>query len=626
MSQKLFIEIFADASKVSRAVSKSKRELTGLAGSVDKIDSRFSKLQKITAGGFLGGTAAVAAAAGIKQIVDAAANSQQVLGQTKVALDDTGLSWEKYGQRIQNVVAAQSKLGFDDEELMKTFSGFVRLTGDVNKALDLNALTVNVARGRYIDLASAASIVSKAQLGNAGALRRINIDAPKAASNLQLLALLEKKYGDAATKAANDQITANARLHTSLQNIEEQLGSGLLPAVAAFADELSTATDNASALVAELQKIKIPGLPSGGGFDLGKLIKAGIIATPGLNLVAGSSLLLKKLLPDKAKVVQAGGELGETFGLTFLSAARKVGERNQAAGGGIPVSLRNQWFDTGIEREIFRSQGASLAAQIAALQDVEAKLTARIGATSDPTRRENLRDQLISAQRQVSALRQQQRQNAADARQQAIQDAKDARDRARQAAEDRLAAISSRQFRQLGLAADGNAVTPSVANLRKRIGTFETNVRGTFLDTNKTRTQLARFRKVLAEGLVPKDVRAKVDEMLRDLSSTLRDGLKKTNGELTRTTKLDQSAILSGLGLDPKQIRELRARLSHFNSAGVARAGTGSTSQGVNVYASTTVVIDGRQIEPVVTRHQQTRSRRNPPSRRGPNAGLTFLG
>ncbi len=85
-------------------------------------------------------------------------------------------------------------------------------------------------------------------------------------------------------------------------------------------------------------------------------------------------------------------------------------------------------------------------------------------------------------------------------------------------------------------------------------------------------------------------------------------------GPLTATTSLNANQILAGLGLDRNEERALRARLSHFNSSGVALAGArGVSGQDVNFNIS----IDGRQVEHSVTKNQQKRSRANPPRRRG---------
>lgn len=614
-------------SDFERAATRSEKAAKGLKG--------------ISPGaGLAAGIAGAAILSGIKSTISAAANAQQVLGQTKVALDDAGLSWSQYGKRIETVIDAQRKLGFDDEELLKTFSLFIRRTGDVGKALDRNQLSLDVARGRYIDLADAANIVNKASLGQAGALRRIGIDAKNGSSGLQLLTLLQQKYGGAAQAAAGDATTANAKLRVSIQNVQEQLGKGLLPTVTNLADNLSTAAENATALVTALQGLD--GKKGGGGIgklfennsltqlvDFVKLTKSGTPVKFGETpkqtfdrleaLKEGSKLFAKQFGGGQEGSRKAGKAFGKTFGLAALEAAGKAagntpppifGKRGTfkipAAANRKPLTAeqRNQFFDARVSRSLFRAEGLP-AKQLAQLRKVAATLTQRIAITKDVTRKLNLEDQLISVNRQSKGLQDQIAQDFTGriAKQKLVK---------QEAAATRLAQVTARQFRELGLGADGNAITPGVANLKKRLGNFTEAVKGTFLDTSKTQTQLARFRKVLSESLVPKDVRSKFADMLSDLEQQLKDHV---NGPLTKTTQLNLNRITGGVeGLSALQRRQIQANTSHFNSAGVALSGAGSMT--LNVPVS----IDGKVVAKASAKYNRRTKKLNPSQRNGPNA------
>lgn len=678
---KVRVDFLGDSGSLERALKRSSAAARVFGADISKAAARAESAQKGLKGsispgvGLAAGIAGAAVISGLRTTISAAANAQQVLGQTKVALEDTGKSWARYGDQITKAIDAQRKLGFDDEELLKTFSTFERRTKNVSRALELNALTADVARARYIDLASASTIVLKASLGQAGALRRIGIEAPKGATGLQLITLLTQKYGGAATAASKDAITANERLRVSIQNVEEQLGSGLLPVVASLADELSTSADNAEGLVKALQQITLPGLGNAKGFDLGKAFKIGIAATPGVNIIAGEGEILKRLGfgGDKAKkaATDAGKAFGEAFGLAALEAAGKAATSKPIPFGepgfraakpeavplpGPSVEQRNTIFDNGVSRALFRAGGLKIEQQLAALRKVAANLTARIAVTKDITRKLNLEDQLISVVAQQKDLRQQLAQQFTDAlqfdvdragatkslvddlaalkrveanlrerlagdktnldlRQQIFAVQQQESDIVEQQRQNRIDRTTARQFRELGLGADGNPVTPGVANLKKRVGSFEQAVKGTFLDTAKTKNQLARFRKVLSEALVPKDVRAKFAEMLDDLNQQLKD---HASGPLTRTTQLNTNRIISGVaGLTPDQIRQIRANSSHFNSEGVALAGSGAT----NITIPVSVMVDGRVVAKASAKYNRRTSSLNAPQRNGPHPG-----
>ncbi len=158
--------------------------------------------------------------------------AQAALAQTQNAVARSGFSWETYGEQIKAATLAQAELtGFDDERMLKTFSTLVRRTGDVNKALQLNALAANVARGRNIELEAATQLVLRASIGMSGALRRLGIDAKVGSSGIELLQLLQDRYGHSAATFADTAAGAQARFNVALQNTQEIIGATVLPAI-----------------------------------------------------------------------------------------------------------------------------------------------------------------------------------------------------------------------------------------------------------------------------------------------------------------------------------------------------------------------------------------------------------
>lgn len=430
---KLIVEVAGDSRKLTRTLKQTETQTQAWARKLGTITGS-STLGGVGSKGLAFGVLGAAGAAALKSTIDAAANSQQVLGQTKVALQDTGLSWEKYGQQIETVIDSQRRLGFDDEELLKTFATFVRGNGDVNKSLELNALSADVARARFIDLASASNIVLKASLGQAGALRRVGIDARNGASATELLTLLTQKYGGAAKAASKDATTSNERFQTSLQNVQEQLGSGLLPVVASLTDALAESTDEATNLVKELQKINVPGLGNASGLNFGKAFKVGLLAVPGVQVIAGESFLVRKLGLGKEDSAKAGAESGKFFGKSFgfasIAEARKISAAATPVATGVSASQRNQWFDAAIARKIDRNQDIStIQGQIRGLEAIAAEIERRIAVTKDITRKLTLEDELVQVNRQrkslVLQLAEQQADDARKAREKAMAARKD---------------------------------------------------------------------------------------------------------------------------------------------------------------------------------------------------------
>lgn len=261
---------------------------------------------------------------------------------------------------------------------------------------------------------------------------------------------------------------------------------------------------------------------------------------------------------------------------------------------GITASQRNTFFDNQIARILLRGGLGSLKQQLAALEEASRLIAARIAVTKDITRKLNLEDQLLQLASQEKDLRAQLRQAFVDA-------------------------VTAKEFKQLGLSATGDDLVPGVKNLRKRLGTISDAVKGTFLDTPKLETLLKRIRKVLSEGLVPKDVRAKIKEMF----DTIRDELNNQSGNLTKFAHTNSAAILSGLGLTPEQIRALRSRIAQVGIGGTV---PGSATPAFSLAGANTIVMNNPSFHGVTDvrefKNQLAKETgRRSGSRRGPYAG-----
>jgi TP901 family phage tail tape measure protein len=206
-----------------------------------------------------------------------------------------------------------------------------------------------------------------------------------------------------------------------------------------------------------------------------------------------------------------------------------------------------------------------------------------------------------------------------------------------QIAETQAKARQAKQFSLLGLGPEGAPKVPGVKALRAQLGRISEAIKGTFLDTGKTKGVLANIRKLLSGGLgaLSADVRAKIAEILSGVDQKLSEGAK---GAQTKFRKQSVNTLLAGLGLTAEQIREIRARLSGvganltgpgsrrgqvgaFGFAVPATAQVGAGGGGGDIVIHHTSHLDGRVVERSTTRHQQRRRRRNPPQKRGPLGG-----
>ncbi len=234
-------QVKRDLAGVDRSLASSNREVgrfsrgalvgTGALGGLGRAAA-------FASGAFIGGAGLTFA---LKSTVAAAEEAQAVQAQLANALDQQNISLAKNKDAIDARTQALSQMsGFDDELITTTFINFVRRTGDVTKALNLNAIAVDVARGRNISLEASSALVTRASLGMAGSLRRVGIAARDGASATELLDLLQRKYAGSAEAYGNTAAGAQERFKVALENTQEILGTAVLPVIT---QALTAATD-----------------------------------------------------------------------------------------------------------------------------------------------------------------------------------------------------------------------------------------------------------------------------------------------------------------------------------------------------------------------------------------------
>jgi hypothetical protein len=214
------------AAGASSGLSRIERGALSGSGALTK----FGRAGTFASNAFLGGAGLAYA---ITSTVKAAEEEQRVLGQTENAVKRSGLSWTTYGKQIEGAALAESNLsGFNDKALLGDFSKLVRSTHDVSKALHLDALAANVARGANIDLDSATKLVLRANQGQAHGLALIGINAHKGATGVQLIGQITQKYANSAADYGKTAAGAQDRFRVSLEHIQEFVAARYLPAIA----------------------------------------------------------------------------------------------------------------------------------------------------------------------------------------------------------------------------------------------------------------------------------------------------------------------------------------------------------------------------------------------------------
>lgn len=216
------IYIQGDAGGVNRAARDAERSLARLHG---RASTAFRGMTEV-AGGFGLAMGAAGVLGAVQQSVSAYQESEKSGARMAAQLDTLSKNTEIYRQRIDDAIKAQSEFGaFDDEDLQDSFTKLLRSTGDVGEALKLNNLVMDIARGRGVDLATAADAVAKAAAGNTTALKRMGIQIDEGASSQEALAAAQDKYAGQAKKYGETNAAEADRAAIAWENAQEEFGA-----------------------------------------------------------------------------------------------------------------------------------------------------------------------------------------------------------------------------------------------------------------------------------------------------------------------------------------------------------------------------------------------------------------
>ncbi len=215
---------------VGQASGEVSKAMEGTAAAVETVKSAVQ--------GFL----ALEVVQFLKDIVNEAADAEMNEARLKLAVDNTGLSWEANKPKIEAFLdGMQTLTGVSKEQLTPALTQLVQRLGSVREAQEYLNLTVGVARGMQLDYASAADLVSGVVNNNTFALRQAAVamgeDKDARKDSAQVLAELTRRYSDFADKAP--AISKGVQgITNQWEAMKIELGTGLGPMVVFIGEEL----------------------------------------------------------------------------------------------------------------------------------------------------------------------------------------------------------------------------------------------------------------------------------------------------------------------------------------------------------------------------------------------------
>lgn len=236
--RKLTVSILGDASSLERAFKKAGRS-SDTFGSKVKRNLKFAAL-----GAGAGGLALLGR--GLVDSTKAALEAEKAQTRLESALKGANVSYAKQGKAIEKAIDKTSKLAaLDDEELSDAFAKLVRTTGSVTKATEGMALAADLARARNISLEAATKIVEKAHVGQLRGLKGVGVEIGKNTTSTQALERAQKKFAGSAARYGKTAAGAQDKLSVAFENLQEKVGSKVLPVLQKFALRLVEVIDSA---------------------------------------------------------------------------------------------------------------------------------------------------------------------------------------------------------------------------------------------------------------------------------------------------------------------------------------------------------------------------------------------
>jgi hypothetical protein len=230
----LKLSILADVDDLKKKLGEADKAVEGNA-------SKISEFGKKAAAAFAV-AAAAAVAYGTKLAIDgvkAAIEDEQAQLRLAAALKTATGATEGQIQATEDYILKTSlATGVSDEQLRPAMQRLAVSTKDVDEAQRLLNLSLDIAKGRGLDLETVANALGRAQDGNTTALGRLGLGLSKTElatlSFTQVQQKLSDLYGGAAAANAETFQGKIDRLKVGFDEAKEALGVALLPQVERF--------------------------------------------------------------------------------------------------------------------------------------------------------------------------------------------------------------------------------------------------------------------------------------------------------------------------------------------------------------------------------------------------------
>ena len=276
------------------SASKGMRELNKTARSLEKTAGTLNAPFAAAAKGFaIAGAAAVAVGGAMFAAAKAAAEEDASIARLNAAITANTKLTDEQAKQMDAAIESRQNLAFSDDALRDSLSRLVPRTKDVSKAIELQAIAMDFARLRGVDLSTASDLVGKVFSGNTSILSRYGFTVEKGTTATQALAMIQKAAAGQAEAYGQTTQGALESIQISIDNTVEDIGRVVLPILAevlttfrdeimprikefgiAFANAFTQAIDKLRPFITTMVTQVLPAVIAVGGAIIGTLVTA----------------------------------------------------------------------------------------------------------------------------------------------------------------------------------------------------------------------------------------------------------------------------------------------------------------------------------------------------------------
>ncbi len=158
------------------------------------------------------------------------ATMEAATNRVRVAVDNTGKSYQSQSGAINEAMEAGKKLSFGHTELSDSFALLVEQTDSAEEAIKRQRLAMELSRGAHIDLYTASKLLGKVTDDNVKVLGRYGIQVRKGADEAELFATIQRKFGGQAEEYGKSTAGGIDRMRYAIEEWKGSIGSALGPA------------------------------------------------------------------------------------------------------------------------------------------------------------------------------------------------------------------------------------------------------------------------------------------------------------------------------------------------------------------------------------------------------------